>query len=906
MALIKNTLQGIKLFFTNAFRSRKNFGLFLFIVVVIALIAWNSGNAYVVFGSGFFGKVVPYVVLLLMLGIIYVTRIDIDYLKKSFSLLKTKRFYQFFDPLTTMSALLVIAIFFSMVFNNDLASNLNNYIGLLLTIMCSFFIAKICSFDKFIELFSKTMFVFSLIGLVVFFVQRIVGIQASSMFFLNETRSLLINNFFFLYTEPLITSGLSRITSIFWEPGVYATFLIFALLFQLVFAKKTNWFFIATFAVSLILTRSTAGYILLVFVIIAFASEKIKNQNWIWLYIAVICVAGLFFIFSNEIIDFLKDFMPDVFSKIFNSTDASYTTRILSPYYFFLVFLQNPLFGLGGTTALSVYYSIVPQAAIDAGTSSSAYILASIGVLGMLFTLIPLIGIIRTKRINIFTKLLVCIIFLALMNKENHTNILAVSSIYFIFLTRSAREKADFVFKKNPTEKKVLSIFLSGSQGGVISRNIAVSFVIKGLALVVGFVTIPIYNSYFGDDSTFGVWLVIISVLLWILTFDLGLGNGLKNKLIEAKQKGETDKVKTLISSTYFSTAVISGIFFLIGVVLTLFLDFNTLFNIAPEILSGWDLKIVVLIVLFGVCVEFLLKNVLYILQALQKTALSSSLMLISNVIILSFVTVFSSIGINNKFLILAIVYSVSVNLPLLVTNIIVFRKTMKGNAPSLKKFNFNIAKQVMKLGVLFFALQLVTLFIWSFNEIIISNLYGTAAVADYTKYYKLFGFMGGILGTVIQYPIWTAVSKAYVEKNARLIKKMHLYCILFAALFFLINVILGLFLQSIFDIWLGEHTIVVQPYVVWVFIIYSAVHLFAQATVIICNAIEALKYLLIVNIIGAILKIPLTYLIHFLTAGDVSWSVVIIVNTIIYIPNLIIPYLEIRKKIAFSKKVQA
>jgi O-antigen/teichoic acid export membrane protein len=174
--------------------------------------------------------------------------------------------------------------------------------------------------------------------------------------------------------------------------------------------------------------------------------------------------------------------------------------------------------------------------------------------------------------------------------------------------------------------------------------------------------------------------------------------------------------------------------------------------------------------------------------------------------------------------------------------------------------------------------------------------------VAEYTKYYKIFGFMGGILGTVIQYPIWTAVSKAYVERKAGVIQKMHLYCLIFAAIFFIINIGIAVFLQDIFDIWLGAYTIVVQPHVVWIFIIYSAVFLFAQATIIICNAIEALKYLLIINIIGAIIKIPLTYLLHFFFSRSISWEVVILVNSIIYLPNVIIPFFEIRKKIRFGK----
>lgn len=903
--MIRNAFEGIRIFLGNVFRTRKDFFAFAAYVILCGLIFLNSGNAYISFGASFYESVIPYIVLLLLVGSIFVLRIDINYVRKQFSILKTKSFLRFFDPLTTLVLILLFAIIMSMAINPDLVTNLNSYIGILFAVSGSYFVAKIVTFDKFVKFFIKSMVVISLISIVIFAVQLLFDVQLAPSYFFNESRFVIVNNFYFLYFEAYTTAAIVRLSSIFWEPGVFATFLIIATILQLVFSKKINWLNIALFVVCIVLTQSTAGYVLLIMVFIMFVSEKIKEKHWVWFFLAFMITVILLYIFYDQIIGYLAEKFPSIFGKFVldMNNGVSLSTRLLSPYYYFLVFLKNPFFGFGGTTAISQYYLNAPAGVVDAGTSSSTYMLAAIGFFGIIYTLIPIYGVMTSKRLNIFSRFFLCLIILALMNKENQTNILAVNIFYFIFLTKSAREREGHVFPENPSKKTLLSLFASKTENGAISRNIIVAFIIKGLALVVGFITIPIYNSYFGDDNTFGVWLVIVSVLLWILTFDLGLGNGLKNKLIEAMQKGEKEKIKTLISSTYISTAVVSGIFLLVGAILTFVLDFNVLFNITPEILSGWELRVVILIVLLGVCFEFILKNVIYIMQALQKSALSSSLMLISNGMLLTFAAVFSRVSIDSKFLLLAIVYALAVNLPLLVANFIIFSSSMKGEGPSIKFFNMDSAKQVMKLGLVFFILQLVTLFIWSFNEIIISNLYGTAMVTEYTKYYKIFGFMGGILGTVIQYPIWTAVSKAYVDKNAKVIKKMHVYCLVFAAVFFLINVVVGIFLQDIFDIWLGEYTITVQPHVVWIFIAYSAVFLFSQATVIICNAIEALKYLLIINIAGAVLKLPLTYLLHYFFAGSISWEVVILVNSIIYLPNLIIPYLEIRKKIKFGNQ---
>ena len=81
--------------------------------------------------------------------------------------------------------------------------------------------------------------------------------------------------------------------------------------------------------------------------------------------------------------------------------------------------------------------------------------------------------------------------------------------------------------------------------------NVLGAFIIKGLGLIVNLIALPLYISYFNDNAVLGVWFTILSVLNWILSFDVGIGNGLRNHLTVALTNKDYEEGKRLISSSY-------------------------------------------------------------------------------------------------------------------------------------------------------------------------------------------------------------------------------------------------------------------------------------------------------------------------------------------------------------------
>ena len=72
-------------------------------------------------------------------------------------------------------------------------------------------------------------------------------------------------------------------------------------------------------------------------------------------------------------------------------------------------------------------------------------------------------------------------------------------------------------------------------------KNIILSFGVKGLAVLVSLINLPIFMDYFEDSAILGIWFSLLSMLNWVLTFDLGIGNGLRNYLVIALEKEDND-----------------------------------------------------------------------------------------------------------------------------------------------------------------------------------------------------------------------------------------------------------------------------------------------------------------------------------------------------------------------------
>ena len=65
-----------------------------------------------------------------------------------------------------------------------------------------------------------------------------------------------------------------------------------------------------------------------------------------------------------------------------------------------------------------------------------------------------------------------------------------------------------------------------------VNKNSVVIFACKGATMLISFFLLPLTIGYV-DSETYGIWVTISSMAAWLHVFDIGMGNGLKNKFVE-------------------------------------------------------------------------------------------------------------------------------------------------------------------------------------------------------------------------------------------------------------------------------------------------------------------------------------------------------------------------------------
>ena len=109
--------------------------------------------------------------------------------------------------------------------------------------------------------------------------------------------------------------------------------------------------------------------------------------------------------------------------------------------------------------------------------------------------------------------------------------------------------------------------------------NILLSLIAKGISIVCSLLIVPLTISYL-NPSNYGVWLTLSSVISWISFFDLGLGNGFRNKFAEAKAKGDVDLASQYVTTTYFAIFSIVLVVFIVIMLINHFIDWTIIFKI--------------------------------------------------------------------------------------------------------------------------------------------------------------------------------------------------------------------------------------------------------------------------------------------------------------------------------------
>ena len=430
---------------------------------------------------------------------------------------------------------------------------------------------------------------------------------------------------------------------------------------------------------------------------------------------------------------------------------------------------------------------------------------------------------------------------------------------------------------------------ISNHRSSLLQKNILASFLIKGWSAVIVLLLVPVTLHCLGDYKN-GIWLTISSLLLWIDNMDIGLGNGLRNKIAEYMAHNEVQRARQLVSSTFALLSCIIIPVILVLVVLILTCDTYHVFNASPSIVNDLDMVLIVTIML--VCTTFVFKLIGNFYMGMQLPAVSNLLIAIGQTLALigTYIVYWSG---SHSLMYIAIVNTAAPLVVYLIAFPYTFLHKYPHLRPSFRLIDFKEAKAVVNTGIQFFIMQISSVILFMTSNILISNLFSPSMVTPYQITYRYFSILL-VVFTVICMPFWNATTDAYqrndiewIRNATRKLRKMIIGILLCMIIMIAIS-------NTIYALWIDSQMVIdIKMSISMATYIFILIYSMRYSYFI--NGIGKLRLQLIFTTAAAVLFIPLAYLITQWT-HDIIWFMMVM--CLINIPGLIVNRIQFHKLI--------
>ena len=386
-------------------------------------------------------------------------------------------------------------------------------------------------------------------------------------------------------------------------------------------------------------------------------------------------------------------------------------------------------------------------------------------------------------------------------------------------------------------------------------KNIVASIGIKVLGAAVNLLLIPLTINYV-HPAKYGIWLTLSSIILWFTLFDLGLGNGLRNKLAEAKAVGNQVRARIYISSTYGLIILIFSTVFILFFIFNFFVDWSQLLN-APQEIAG-ELGVLALTVFGLFCIQSMLKIISTVVTADQNPAIASFLEVLWQLMSLLIILVLLKTT-KGSLLYLGLAMGFAPVFILFASSLFFYRTHYKDLAPSLQYVKFGLVKDILPLSSMFFIIQISYMITFQTSSIIIAHLCGSKSVAIYNIAFKYFNISYSLFGIIIL-PFWSAFTDAYTQKDYMWMKKALKKLEIIAFLFVIFVVFLLIFSHFAITLWIGK-TFEIKLSVLLLMAIFFIAQIYHGLYTSLLNGMGKIKLQVYVISFLAILIIPLSFL---------------------------------------------
>lgn len=384
------------------------------------------------------------------------------------------------------------------------------------------------------------------------------------------------------------------------------------------------------------------------------------------------------------------------------------------------------------------------------------------------------------------------------------------------------------------------------------NQNILLNYIFRVFAIVLSLFTVKINISYLGN-TLYGLWLTIASVISWMSSGDLGIGNGLRNELAKAYGENDKEKQKKLIATGIITLSKLAMVLLVIIFVLCE-VFFGT--NILDD-----TVRIPMYITAVFFCINLCLSVSQSIAFSYQKSWLASMVACFISGLSIAVVLLLTLFDVQANLSVFAVVNGISTTIPNFVLIFILKRDGISFfDRHSKQNYDIDVRKSIMNMGMQFFCLQLCAVVLYSTDNLIINYLLDSEMVTKYSVITKIYE-TGSNLFSILLVALWSAVTMHIAQNNYQWIRNKLKELLKFWLVFAVGVVAVSFLFNYIVMIWLGEEAYYYEMSLVVLFALYCLTTTFSAIFVNILNGAGIIRLQLIIAIIGAVLNIPLSVL---------------------------------------------
>lgn len=315
----------------------------------------------------------------------------------------------------------------------DTYTSVYSYIKYVIIILTAYAFSDLISLKQAARIYVKFLSVITLIALI--------GYVFVNFLNLGHILPVFSNNNHQLYGVGIVFNYLlhvpERNCALFWEPGIFATYLIWGMLAEaLVLNEERSVKRLLLFSIGIFTANSTAGFALWVLVLILFFVQSINTGQSRMAYTVISIIALCAVILAVLNIDTILNvtgLSENPYLAKLHMDNVLQSQRMDAISHNLRIFSEAPVTGVGFATTYML--------AVDfSDTSTSTFFLSVFGWMGGLITLFWIGALTRFKKLNIYSRILLYTIVLSILNKEPHANFLFTWLVLYLLLHKNKHE----------------------------------------------------------------------------------------------------------------------------------------------------------------------------------------------------------------------------------------------------------------------------------------------------------------------------------------------------------------------------------------------------------------------------------------------------------------------------------